>query len=308
MDQSGKDENQSGGNATSLLSLLRFNQSHPHYGTISGGHLQQASNEQPISEPARWLPGQLGRQVSYTNTGCVHGEMLDMRPLASQISDLFDHRATGTNLPVTLNGRGQQWPALNTSLSHTQLEAAFHLMLNARQQQQQQQVSHQTELYRHSHKHQHPLLFQNHLLEQQQQQLQLQRATYSTESLAPTDREQEQDVEEPSDGATGAPPSRQVHRTQVDKDRRQEKNECLDSIDKKIDTLKSTTTSSCNSSRVRTAYTSMQILNLEREFANNMYLSRIRRIELAQKLQLTEKQVKIWFQNRRVKYKKEIAQ
>lgn len=60
-----------------------------------------------------------------------------------------------------------------------------------------------------------------------------------------------------------------------------------------------------NTSRVRTAYTSMQILNLEREFANNMYLSRIRRIELAQKLELTEKQVKIWFQNRRVKYKKE---
>jgi len=61
------------------------------------------------------------------------------------------------------------------------------------------------------------------------------------------------------------------------------------------------------SGRVRTAYTSMQILNLEREFSNNMYLSRIRRIELAQKLKLTEKQVKIWFQNRRVKYKKENA-
>lgn len=62
------------------------------------------------------------------------------------------------------------------------------------------------------------------------------------------------------------------------------------------------------SSRVRTAYNSMQILNLEREFSNNMYLSRIRRIELAQKLKLSEKQVKIWFQNRRVKYKKENAQ
>lgn len=60
-----------------------------------------------------------------------------------------------------------------------------------------------------------------------------------------------------------------------------------------------------NGGRVRTAYTSMQILNLEREFNANMYLSRIRRIELAQKLRLSEKQVKIWFQNRRVKHKKE---
>lgn len=59
------------------------------------------------------------------------------------------------------------------------------------------------------------------------------------------------------------------------------------------------------SGRVRTAYNSIQILALEREFSISMYLSRVRRIELAQSLALTEKQIKIWFQNRRVKQKKE---
>ncbi|XP_055312662.1 homeobox protein orthopedia [Sitodiplosis mosellana] len=56
--------------------------------------------------------------------------------------------------------------------------------------------------------------------------------------------------------------------------------------------------------RPRTAFSASQIKALETEFERGKYLSVAKRTALAKQLRLTETQIKIWFQNRRTKWKR----
>merc|ERR1712241_715351 len=56
--------------------------------------------------------------------------------------------------------------------------------------------------------------------------------------------------------------------------------------------------------KYRVVYSDHQRLELEKEFHYSRYITIRRKAELAQVLSLSERQVKIWFQNRRAKEKK----
>ncbi|KAF9412557.1 hypothetical protein HW555_008973 [Spodoptera exigua] len=60
--------------------------------------------------------------------------------------------------------------------------------------------------------------------------------------------------------------------------------------------------------RVRTAFTTDQLMALENEFKQCRFLARPRRLQLADILRINERTIKIWFQNRRMKQKKDLAE
>ncbi|KAK6493679.1 homeobox protein EMX1-like [Huso huso] len=57
--------------------------------------------------------------------------------------------------------------------------------------------------------------------------------------------------------------------------------------------------------RIRTAFSPSQLLRLERAFEKNHYVVGAERKQLANTLSLSETQVKVWFQNRRTKHKRQ---
>ncbi|TMW46309.1 hypothetical protein DOY81_008611, partial [Sarcophaga bullata] len=57
----------------------------------------------------------------------------------------------------------------------------------------------------------------------------------------------------------------------------------------------------------RQAYSAKQLEKLENEFKQDKYLSVSKRMELSKSLNLTEVQIKTWFQNRRTKWKKQLT-
>ncbi|NXP72051.1 VENT1 protein, partial [Ramphastos sulfuratus] len=58
--------------------------------------------------------------------------------------------------------------------------------------------------------------------------------------------------------------------------------------------------------RARTAFTSEQVCRLEKTFQRQKYLGGSERRKLAAALHLSEVQIKTWFQNRRMKLKRQI--
>uniref|UniRef100_A0A7N8XVQ7 Homeobox domain-containing protein n=1 Tax=Mastacembelus armatus TaxID=205130 RepID=A0A7N8XVQ7_9TELE len=58
--------------------------------------------------------------------------------------------------------------------------------------------------------------------------------------------------------------------------------------------------------RLRTKFTSEQVSKLENTFSKHRYLGATQRRKIADRLNLSETQVKTWFQNRRMKLKREV--
>ena len=133
-------------------------------------------------------------------------------------------------------------------------------------------------------------------------------------SLEPLDAElsHQKQVEPDSSGGSPITSSTDKNRTSIKTTTDENVQDNVKSGSKK--SSKKSSSSSSNSAndaksgkprRARTAFTYEQLVSLENKFKTTRYLSVCERLNLALSLRLTETQVKIWFQNRRTKWKKQ---
>ncbi|XP_066581860.1 uncharacterized protein [Prorops nasuta] len=93
-------------------------------------------------------------------------------------------------------------------------------------------------------------------------------------------------------------------RRENQREKRVQQQQCRKNQNANPTTKNSTSVSVSKLKRVRTIFTAQQLARLEGEFARQQYMVGPQRLSLAYDLRLTEAQVKVWFQNRRIKWRK----